>query len=229
MPCNRTTEGRPAPEAKLPVVVVTASMSAVELTAYCHEKRSVPGAGAALERSLASGRWRSEGPGYEPALLRESCWHGRPVSHSHNGAPMTSYTLRDRLADLSMLLPHRWLRVSNDNPYSESLFRTVKYCPEWPSKGFASLTAERDWMLVFEDAYSERHLHSGIRFVMPADLYPSTLENCRKLSAINWLLKCGHLDNRVENRRSPGGTGRSRQPSGLPSGAASEGCQKILF
>jgi len=60
---------------------------------------------------------------------------------------MTSYTLKARLANLGMLMSHSRPRVSNDNPYSESLFRTVKYCPEWPSKGFKSLTALREWML----------------------------------------------------------------------------------
>jgi len=105
----------------------------------------------------------------ERALLREGCWLNPPVLHSDNGAPMTSYTLKARLADLGMLMSHSRPRVSNDNPYSESLFRTVKYCPEWPSKGFKSLTAVRDWMLAFEDAYNEQHLHSGIRFVTPAD------------------------------------------------------------
>jgi putative transposase len=105
----------------------------------------------------------------ERALLREGCGHKPPVLHSDNGAPMTSYTLKARLADLGMLMSHSRPRVSNDNPYSESLFRTVKYCPEWPSKGFASLTAVRDWMLAFEYAYNEQHLHSGIRFVTPAD------------------------------------------------------------
>jgi len=59
--------------------------------------------------------------------------------------------------------------VSNDNPYSESLFRTVKYCPEWPSKGFKSLTVVREWMLAFEYAYNERHLHSRINSVTMAD------------------------------------------------------------
>lgn len=60
---------------------------------------------------------------------------------------MTSYTLKARLADLGMLMSHSRQRVSNDNPYSESLFWTAKYCPECLSKGFASLTAVRDWML----------------------------------------------------------------------------------
>ena len=105
----------------------------------------------------------------ERALLREGCWHQPPVLHSDNGAPMTSYTLKARLAELGMLMSYSRPRVSNDNPYSESLFRTVKYCPQWPSKGFKSLTGVREWMLQFEQAYNEQHLHSGIKFVTPAD------------------------------------------------------------
>lgn len=105
----------------------------------------------------------------ERALLREGCWHRPPVLHSDNGAPMTSYTLKARLAELGMLMSYSRPRVSNDNPYSESLFRTVKYCPQWPSKGFKSLAGVREWMLQFEQAYNEQHLHSGIQFVTPAD------------------------------------------------------------
>lgn len=105
----------------------------------------------------------------ERALLRERCWHTPPVLHSDNGAPMTSYTLRARLAELGMLMSHSRPRVSNDNPYSEALFRTVKYCPAWPTKGFTSLVAVREWMLTFEHAYNKQHLHSGINFVTPAE------------------------------------------------------------
>ncbi len=104
----------------------------------------------------------------ERALIREGCWHNPPVLHSDNGAPMTSYTLKSRLAELDMPMSHSRPRVSNDNPYLESLFRTVKYCPKWPSKGFTSLAALREWMLAFEHAYNEQHLHSGINFVTPA-------------------------------------------------------------
>jgi len=103
----------------------------------------------------------------ERALLREGCWHNPPVLHSDNGAPMTSFTLKTRLAELGMLMSYSRPRVSNDNPYSESLFRTVKYCPAWPSKGFSSLQAVRDWMLAFSHAYNEVHLHSSINFVTP--------------------------------------------------------------
>jgi putative transposase len=105
----------------------------------------------------------------ERALLREGCWHQSPVLHSDNGAPMKPYSLKARLTELEMLMSYSRPRVSNDNPYSEALFRTVKYCPAWPTKGFASLSAVRDCMLTFERAYNEQHLHSGIRYVTPAD------------------------------------------------------------
>ena len=103
----------------------------------------------------------------ERALIRENCWDTPPVLHSDNGAPMTSYTLRSRLGELGMLMSYSRPRVSNDNPYSEAAFRTVKYCPKWPSKGFKSIEHAREWMLEFEYAYNEIHLHSGINYVTP--------------------------------------------------------------
>jgi len=103
----------------------------------------------------------------ERTLLREGCWHNPPVLHSDNGAPMTSFTLKSRLANLGMAMSHNRPRVSNDNPYSESLFRTVKYCPKWPRKGFNSLSHVRPWMMDFVNVYNEHHLHSGINFVTP--------------------------------------------------------------
>jgi putative transposase len=51
------------------------------------------------------------------------------------------------------------------------LFKTLKYCPKWPAKGFRSLIAVRQWMLLFEQAYNEEHLNSGINFVTPAQRY----------------------------------------------------------
>lgn len=103
----------------------------------------------------------------ERALIRENCWDQPPVLHSDNGAPMTSYTLRSRLGELGMLMSYSRPRVSNDNPYSEAVFRTVKYCPKWPSRGFRSIEEAREWMLAFEYAYNDIHLHSGINFVTP--------------------------------------------------------------
>ena len=116
----------------------------------------------------------------ERALLREGCWHNPPVLHSDNGAPMTSHTLRARLMELGMTMSYSRPRVSNDNPYSESLFKTVKYCPDWPAKGFKSLQAVREWMLAFEHAYNEKHLHSGINFVTPDTRHRG--EDCEQLA-----------------------------------------------
>jgi hypothetical protein len=59
--------------------------------------------------------------------------------------------------------------VSNDNPFSESLFRTLKYRPEYPAQPFVDLAAARAWVEAFVHWYNTTHLHSGIRFVTPDD------------------------------------------------------------
>ena len=57
--------------------------------------------------------------------------------------------------------------MSNDNPYSESLFRTLKYRPEYPEQAFTDLQAARVWVEGFVDWYNHAHLHSAIKFVTP--------------------------------------------------------------
>jgi hypothetical protein len=64
--------------------------------------------------------------------------------------------------------------VSNDNPFSESLFRTVKYCPLYPTRPFASLDAARAWVAIFIQWYDDEHLHSSIRFTTPATRHAGT-------------------------------------------------------
>ena len=59
--------------------------------------------------------------------------------------------------------------VIDDNPYSESLFGTMKYTPAFPSKPFQSLAAAREWVYGFVQWYNHEHRHSGIRFVTPAE------------------------------------------------------------
>jgi len=59
--------------------------------------------------------------------------------------------------------------VSNDNAFSESLFRTLRYCPQWPQSGFASLDDARAWVRDFIRWYSTEHRHSRIRSVTPAE------------------------------------------------------------
>ena len=58
--------------------------------------------------------------------------------------------------------------VSDDNPYSEAMFRTLKYSPAYPSKPFSSLDEARNWVHSFSNWYNNEHCHSGIKFVTPA-------------------------------------------------------------
>lgn len=102
------------------------------------------------------------------AVLREQCFKQPLVLHSDNGAPMKSVTLKTKMEELCITGSHSRPSVSNDNPYSESLFRTMKYCPQWPSKGFKDLQTVRDWVSRFVGWYNDDHCHSRIGFVTPS-------------------------------------------------------------
>ena len=101
-------------------------------------------------------------------MLREQCLHRPLVLHSDNGAPMKAQTMKAKLEELGVLPSYSRPRVSNDNPFSEALFRTLKYRPEWPSSGFASLSEARDWVENFTHWYNNKHRHSKLNFVTPA-------------------------------------------------------------
>ena len=81
---------------------------------------------------------------------------------------MKSYSLKAKLEALGTTASYSRPRVSNDDPFSESLFRTLKYWPKWPRKGFPTIELARRWVARFIDWYSTEHRHSGIRFVTPA-------------------------------------------------------------
>jgi len=101
------------------------------------------------------------------SVLREQCMGQPLVLHSDNGAPMKSMTLLSKMQDLGIAPSRSRPRVSNDNAYAEALFRTLKYCPQWPSDGFADLDAARTWVRDFVRWYNGEHRHSRIRFVTP--------------------------------------------------------------
>jgi putative transposase len=94
---------------------------------------------------------------------------GQLVIHSDNGSPMKGAMLLSTLQGLGVVPSFSRPSVSNDNPYSESLFRTAKYRPEFPRGCFASLKAARDWVARFVYWYNSQHLHSAIRFITPDD------------------------------------------------------------
>jgi transposase InsO family protein len=101
------------------------------------------------------------------ALLSEQCFNQPIVLHSDNGAPMKSQTLKLKLEELGVLPSYSRPRVSNDNAYAESVFRTLKYRPQWPSNGFKDLLEVRRWVERFVHWYNHEHKHSKIRFVTP--------------------------------------------------------------
>jgi putative transposase len=90
------------------------------------------------------------------------------VLHSDNGSPMKGETMLATMQRLGVVSSFSRPRVSDDNPFSESLFRTVKYRPNYPGR-FASLEQAREWLTSFVDWYNNHHQHSAIRFVTPSD------------------------------------------------------------
>jgi transposase InsO family protein len=90
------------------------------------------------------------------------------VLHSDNGGPMKGATMLATLQWLGVAASFSRPRVSNDNPFSEALFKTMKYCPAFPEKGFASIEEARIWVEKFVNWYNNIHLHSGINFISPS-------------------------------------------------------------
>ena len=80
---------------------------------------------------------------------------------------MKCLTMKAKLEELGVTASLSRPSVSNDNPYSEALFRTLKYRPQWPSKGFKSLVETREWVDQFVTWYNEEHKHSKLNFVSP--------------------------------------------------------------
>ncbi len=78
-------------------------------------------------------------------LMREQCFNQALVLHSDNGAPMKSLTFKAKMEELGITSSYSRPRVSDDNPYVESLFRTVKYMPSWPVKGFKPIDCSRSF------------------------------------------------------------------------------------
>lgn len=116
--------------------------------------------------------WDSENAQYAQYLIKRAVLSegiaGKPlVLHSDNGSPMKAASFLATLEKLGVQSSFSRPRVSNDNPYSESLFRTLKYRPKYPDNGFISLTDARKWVKEFVDWYNNDHLHSGIKFLTP--------------------------------------------------------------
>ena len=116
-----------------------------------HEKESADHASVLIGKACLAERIHKEGL----------------ILHSDNGSPMKGATMVATLQKLGVVPSFSRPSVSDDNPYSESLFRTLKYTPAYPNKPFESITAARKWVHEFVKWYNLKHRHSAIRYVTP--------------------------------------------------------------
>ncbi|WP_413644503.1 IS3 family transposase [Micromonospora sp. RTP1Z1] len=114
---------------------------------------------------------RESGPLAESMMREVFDVHGVPhVVHADRGTSMTSKSVADLLEDLAVTRSHSRPKVSNDNPYSEAWFKTLKYAPVFPDR-FASLADARAFMTDFVTWYNHAHRHSGIGLHTPAEVH----------------------------------------------------------
>jgi putative transposase len=106
----------------------------------------------------------------EQACRRQNVKKDQLVIHADRGSSMIAGSVAELMNELGVTKSHSRPRVSNDNPYIESHFKTLKYRPNYPER-FESITAARSWCRKFFTWYNENHYHSGIGYLRPADLH----------------------------------------------------------
>lgn len=102
------------------------------------------------------------------AYIAEGVREDEITLHADNGGPMKGAMMLATLQKLGVAASFSRPSVSNDNPFSEAMFRTLKYCPQYPRKPFTSVENALAWVTPFVDWYNNVHQHSGIKFVTPA-------------------------------------------------------------
>jgi putative transposase len=107
---------------------------------------------------------------FEESLLKHQVPPGQLTLHADRGAPMTAKTTAQLMADLGVTKTHSRPHVSNDNPFSESAFKTLKYQPQFPSTFGCKEDAET-FCIVFFRWYNEEHHHSAIGLMTPNQVH----------------------------------------------------------
>ncbi|MEO8381261.1 MAG: DDE-type integrase/transposase/recombinase, partial [Acidobacteriota bacterium] len=106
----------------------------------------------------------------EQTCIKQQIGRDELVVHADRGSSMTSKSVAFLLADLGVEKTHSRPHVSNDNPYSESQFKTMRYRPEFPRR-FASIEDARSFVRSFMDWYNGVHRHSGIGLLTPESVH----------------------------------------------------------
>ena len=114
-----------------------------------------------------------ESPDYSSILLRKTCEsegidRDQLVVHADNGGPMKGATILATMQKPGVMPSFSGPSVSNDNPFSEALFKTMKYCSQFPSEPFISIESAGEWVSAFVLWYNDEQLHSGISFMTPS-------------------------------------------------------------
>lgn len=106
----------------------------------------------------------------EESCLKQGIVPGQLTVHADRGPSMKSKVVAYLLADLGVTKTHSRPHVSNDNPYSESQFKTLKYCPQFPDR-FGSIQDARAFCQSFFSWYNKEHRHSGIALMTPEQVH----------------------------------------------------------
>ena len=106
----------------------------------------------------------------EQAVQQQEVPRAQLTIHADNGSPMTSKLVAFKMADLGVTKSHSRPHVSNDNPYSESHFKTLKYRPEFPDR-FGCIEDARQFCQTFFAWYNNEHQHSGIAWLTPRQVH----------------------------------------------------------
>lgn len=104
---------------------------------------------------------------FKEICLKSNILADQLTLHADNGGPMKGATMLATMQTLGVIKSFSRPATSNDNPFSEALFKTVKYCPSYPRKPFQSIEQCKAWMISFTEWYNKEHRHSGIKFVTP--------------------------------------------------------------
>ena len=127
---------------------------------------------------LCGRRWmvaHRESAAMAKRLIQETCIKqdipcGQLTIHADRGSSMKSKCVAELMADMGVTKTHSRPHVSNDNPYSEAQFKTLKYCPHFP-KRFGSIQDARSFCRDFFPWYNQQHRHSGIGLVTPQQIH----------------------------------------------------------
>jgi putative transposase len=129
--------------------------------------------------------------------------HGKPKAvHADRGTSMTSKNVAQLLVDLDVARSHSRPHVSNDNPFSEAAFKTLKYCPAFPDH-FDDIDHARAFCKEFFDYYCHEHYHSGLGLHTPASVHFGTAEGIRTDRAKVLAAAYARNPERFNNRPQP--------------------------